>query len=53
LQVGKSKIGLAVAAISGSEQRKQRLILVDGQELSIALSPTFRREIETEEPDLS
>lgn len=35
-KVGESKVGLAIAAIGGAKQRKQRLVLVDGQQLSIA-----------------
>src|SRR5689334_6454894 len=41
LQVGQSKSGCAVAAISGAEDGEQRLVLGDGQQLSIAHGPAF------------
>jgi hypothetical protein len=35
-----------------AEQREQRLVLVDGQELSVAERPTLGREVEAHHPDL-
>ncbi len=50
-EIRKSEIRLSVAAIGRAQQRKQRLILVDGQELPVAESPAFRREVERKQPD--
>src|ERR1043166_1734598 len=40
------------AAIGGAEQREQRLILIDRQELTVALGPALGREVEREGLDL-
>jgi hypothetical protein len=40
LEVRQRKISLPVTAIGCSQDRKQRLILVDGQQLTIAKRPT-------------
>ena len=53
LQVRESKVRFAVAAVSGAEQRKQRGVLGDGQDLPIAKGPAFRREIERKYSDFS
>src|SRR5947207_5648340 len=53
LQVRQGKIGLAVPAISRAEQRKERLVLVDRQQLPIAQRPAFRRELETHDSDFA
>src|SRR5205807_3935944 len=41
-----------VAAIRRTEQREERLVLVDGQELAVAERPPLRREVEAHDPDL-
>jgi hypothetical protein len=53
LQVRQGEGHGTVAAVSGPEQRKQSLFLIDGQELSVAKGPAFRREIETEDSDFT
>jgi len=53
LKVGKREGGLAIAAISGPEQREKRRVLCDGQKLSIAKCPTLGREIESHQGDLT
>jgi hypothetical protein len=50
-QVRQSEIRLPVAAVGRTQQREQRLILVDGQKLPIAERPAFRREVERKQPD--
>src|SRR3954453_13071602 len=51
LQVRQRKIALAVAAIEGAEQREQRRVLRDRQQLSIAPLPAFGREVERKNAD--
>src|SRR2546426_12842370 len=51
LQVWQPEIGLSVAAISCAEQTEERLVLVDGQQLTVAKGPTPRRITETEDSD--
>jgi hypothetical protein len=51
-QVGQGKVDPSIAAIGGSKQREQRLVLVDGQQLTIAQRPAFGREIEADDLDL-
>ena len=46
-QVGQRKVGPAVSTEGRAEQREQRLILVDRQELTIAQRPALRRETRT------
>jgi hypothetical protein len=53
LQVWEPKGFPAVAAICCSQQREQRLVLPDRQELTLTRRPTFRRKVECEEPDLA
>src|SRR6266576_348847 len=53
LQVRQRKSGLAIPAISRAEQGKERLVLVDRQQLSIAQRPAFRRELETHDSDFA
>jgi hypothetical protein len=45
LQVRQRKGSLPVAAVGCSQNRKQRLILVNGQQLTIAKRPTLGREV--------
>lgn len=51
-EIRQREIGLSVTTISGSQQRKQRLILIDREELPVGKCPAFRREIETYHSDL-
>src|SRR5207237_2679743 len=43
---------LAIAAVGRAEQREERLVLVDRQQLPVTHRPAFRREIETHDPNL-
>jgi hypothetical protein len=52
LQVGKREVRLAVAAVGGAEQREQRGVLRERQELAVAERPALRREVEREDADL-
>src|SRR4051812_28073543 len=52
LQVRQRKVRLAVAAVGGAEQREQRRVLREGQELAVAPRPPLGREIEREDADL-
>ena len=45
-QVGQREVDPAVAAVGRAEQREQRLVLVDRQELAVALRPALGREVE-------
>src|SRR5882762_2897033 len=51
LQVGQREGRLAVAAVGGTQQREERGVLREGQELPVAPRPTFRREVEREDAD--
>src|SRR5208337_3328033 len=44
-QVRQGKRRLAVAAVGGAQNVKQRLVLGDGKQLTVAEGPTVRREI--------
>src|SRR5438552_142278 len=46
LQVRQAEVDAAVSAIGGAEQREERLILIDWQELAIAHRPALRRKVE-------
>src|SRR5205085_1281275 len=46
------EVGPAIAAIRRSQQREERLVLVDRQELAVAKRPAARRKVERDEPDL-
>src|SRR5438552_11176080 len=48
LQIRQAKGDPAVAAVGRAQQREERLVLVDGQELPVALRPAFRGEIEAD-----
>src|SRR5580704_7039722 len=41
LQIGQGKVIHAVATVHGAEQRKQRSVLLDRQQLSVTLRPVF------------
>ena len=51
LQVWQREVDSTIATERRPEQGKQRLILVDGQQLPVAQSPSFRRKTETHNPD--
>src|SRR5258708_15049702 len=51
LKIGESEIDAPVTAKSGAQQTKERLVLIDGQQLAVAHRPTFRRKIETHDSD--
>ena len=53
LQVGQLEVLHPVAAVGGAQQREQRLVLVDGQDLAIAESPAMRRELEGHQSDFA
>src|SRR4051812_25340673 len=53
LQVRKAEIDPAVSDIRCAQEREKRLVLIDGQELPVAECPTFGREAETHDPDLT
>ena len=46
LQIGQPKVHAPIAAVGRAEQREERLILVDGQQLPVAQRPAFRGEAE-------
>src|SRR5687768_15771926 len=50
-QIGQRKIRLPVPSIGCSQQREQSLVLINWQQLPVAESPTFRREVEAKDPD--
>src|SRR5437588_2462859 len=52
LKVRQAEVHPPVAAIGRAEQREQRLVLVDRQQLPVAQRPTLRREAEGHDPDL-
>jgi hypothetical protein len=49
-EIGQCKGSPPVTAIRRAKQRIQRLILIDGQNLSVAQGPTARGKIETDNP---
>src|SRR5258708_21437883 len=51
LKIGESEIDAPVTAKSGAQQTKERLVLIDGQQLAVAHRPTLRRKIETHDSD--
>ena len=53
LQVGKSEIDSPVTAIGRSQDREQCLVLVDGQQLSVAECPSLWREVPADDFDLA
>ena len=46
IQSEELEVAHSIAAVGCSQQRKQRLILIDGQSLTVAKRPTYGREIE-------
>ncbi len=52
-QVRKRKSGLAIAPVSGTQQRVQGAVIADGLEGTIAKMPIYRRESAGEKPDLT
>src|SRR5215813_6834639 len=52
-QVRQGESGLAVAAVRGAKERKERRILRDGQYLSVAKRPATRREVVRHQDDHS
>jgi hypothetical protein len=50
LQIWQCEVRLAVAAISRAQDGKQGLVLINGQELPVARSPSLGRKIESEHP---
>src|SRR4051794_38473998 len=52
LEVRQRKVRLPVAAEGRAEQREQRLVLIDRQELTVRQRPSLRREDEAHNPDL-
>src|SRR3954463_2596078 len=53
LQVGQGEVALAVSAIRGAEQREERGVLRERQELAIAPRPALGCEVEGEDADFS
>jgi hypothetical protein len=52
-KVRQRKINATIASVSRTQQRKERLVLIDRQELAVAESPTLRRKIKTNNLDFS
>ena len=52
LQIRQRKVALAVAAVGGPEQREQRRVLRDRQELAVAERPALRGEVERKDANL-
>src|SRR6266704_1850189 len=53
LHVRKSEIALAVTAICGAEQRKERGVLAERQNLPVTKRPALGRKVEGKNSDLS
>ena len=51
LEIGQGEVDASVTAVSGAQQRKQGLVLVDGQQLAIAERPALGRKIEAHDLD--
>jgi hypothetical protein len=51
LQVRQREVALAIAAVGGAQQREERRVLRDRQQLAIALGPALGREVEREDAD--
>src|SRR5258705_205166 len=52
LKIGKGEVLFSSAAVKRSEQREQRRVLGDRQQLAVAQSPASGREVAGENPDL-
>jgi hypothetical protein len=50
-QVGKIEGCLAIPSIRGAEQRKESLVLIDGQRLAVTEGPALWWKIEAKDPD--
>src|SRR5687767_9521638 len=50
-KIGKREVDASIAAKSSAEQREQRLVLINGQQLTVTQRPTLRRENETHDSD--
>jgi len=50
-QVGQREVGLSIAAIGRAEQREQGLVLIDGQQLTVAHRPPLGWKVERHHPD--
>src|SRR5215470_8380610 len=50
-QVGKIESCLPIPSIGGAQQRKQGLVLINGQGLTVAKCPAFWRKVETHNLD--
>ncbi len=53
LKIGQGEVDPAVAPVGRAQDRKQRLILIDWQQLAVAESPALRREIERADLDFT
>src|SRR5262245_32326146 len=53
LEVGQAEVRWAVAAEAGAEQREQRRVLLDRNDLTRTGCPVGRRKIEAEDRDLA
>src|SRR5215208_1102726 len=53
LEVGQSEVALAIPTIGGPEQREERGVLRERQELAVAPGPALGCEVEWKNPDLS
>src|SRR2546423_5156930 len=51
LEIRQAEIYAPIAAVGGPEQREERLVLVDRQQLPVAERPTFWREAEAHDSD--
>ena len=51
LKVRQGEGGSAIASVSGPQNGKKSLILVDEEKLAVALGPPLGREVEREQPD--
>jgi hypothetical protein len=52
-QVGQREVHASIAAVGRAEQTKERLILIDGQQLPVALRPAFRRKDKGHDSDFT
>jgi hypothetical protein len=51
-QVGEREVDPPVPAERRAQEREERLVLIDGQELAVAEGPSLGREDEAHDPDL-
>jgi hypothetical protein len=52
-QIGQTKGGPSIATVDGAEQRKERVVLRDRQQLPIAKGPTPWGKVAREHPDFT